>query len=395
MKALAIATERADSKARLQSLLDADFRVRSLTAASCASFVSVIATRRPRKKGAPIGLLDEQRSCKSLPMINACNFVFCKRIDKSMRFAIVTPVLNGEKFLDQSILSVVSQTGPFTIRYHVQDGGSKDRTLEILAAWKSRLARDFPVFCEGIEFSFASAPDRGVYDALNRGFAACAYAHADAMAWINADDRFEPGAFATVEEIFRGFPDIDWVTGRTTVISETGPMLCMPPPIYAFPRKAIAAGIFDSRFAPPCIEQEATFWRPRLWQKAGGVDPNFRLAGDFDLWRRFARQTDLVSVDAILGCFRVRAGQLSADMARYRAEIDASLSPAEIETRAKAAKSYARAGFDYRVLVRYYGEPWLCGRWPMCIAPIFGTKAFKAENWRLRVMARFAKKSSG
>jgi len=51
-----------------------------------------------------------------------------------MRFGIVTPVLNGEKFLDQSILSVVSQAGPFTIRYHVQDGGSKDRTLEILAA---------------------------------------------------------------------------------------------------------------------------------------------------------------------------------------------------------------------------------------------------------------------
>ena len=118
-----------------------------------------------------------------------------------MRFAIVTPVLNGEKFLDQSILSVVSQTGPFTIRYHVQDGGSKDRTLEILAAWKSRLARDFPVFCEGIEFSFASAPDRGVYEAINRGFAPCAYADADAMAWINADDRFEPGAFATVNSM--------------------------------------------------------------------------------------------------------------------------------------------------------------------------------------------------
>ena len=312
-----------------------------------------------------------------------------------MHFNIVTPVFNGEKFLDQSILSVVSQAGPFTIRYHVQDGGSKDRTLEILAAWKSRLARDFPVFCEGIEFSFASAPDRGLYEAVNRGFAACAYAHADAMAWIGFDDRFEPGAFATVGEIFRDFPDIDWVTGRTTVISEAGPMLCMPPPIYAFPRKAIAAGIFDGRFVTHCIEQEATFWRPRLWQKAGGVDPNFRIAGDFDLWRRFARQTDLVSVDAILGCFRVRAGQLTTDLARYRAEIDASLSPAEIETRAKGAKSYARAGFEYRVLVRYYGGPWLCQRWPMCIAPIFGTRAFKAEWWRLRVMARFAKKSSG
>lgn len=327
-------------------------------------------------------------------MTNARNFVFCNRIDKSMHFAIVTPVLNGEKFLDQSILSVVSQAGPFTIRYHVQDGGSKDRTLEILAAWQTRLARDFPRFCEGIEFSFASAPDRNLYDAVNRGFAASAYAHADAMAWIGSDDRFEPAAFATVGEIFREFQDIDWVTGRQLVIYESGTWANLSP-IIAFPRKAIAAGIFDGRSTPHFIEQEATFWRPRLWQKAGGVDPNFRLAGDFDLWRRFARQTDLVIVDAILGCFRVRAGQLSADMARYRAEIDASLSPAEIETRAKASKSYARAGFEYRVLSRYYAGPWRCERWPMCIAPIFGTKAFKLEHWRLSIMARFANKSSG
>jgi hypothetical protein len=99
----------------------------------------------------------------------------------------------------------------------------------------------------------------------------------------------------------------------------------MPPPIIPFPRQAIAAGIVDGRFVTSRIEQEATFWRPRLWQEAGGVDPNFRLAGDFDLWRRFARHTDLVVVDRILGCFRKRAGQLSEDMDRHRAEIDASL----------------------------------------------------------------------
>jgi len=50
--------------------------------------------------------------------------------DKAMRFSIVTPVLNGEKFLDQTILSVVGQTGPFSIRYHIQDGGSNDGTLD-------------------------------------------------------------------------------------------------------------------------------------------------------------------------------------------------------------------------------------------------------------------------
>jgi hypothetical protein len=53
MKALDTATERADSKAKLQSLLDTDFRVRRLTATSCASFVRVIA-RQPPKKGAPV-----------------------------------------------------------------------------------------------------------------------------------------------------------------------------------------------------------------------------------------------------------------------------------------------------------------------------------------------------
>src|SRR5439155_19132022 len=107
------------------------------------------------------------------------------------------------------------------------------------------------------------------------------------------------------------------------------------------------------RFARPSIEQDATFWRRQLWDKTGGVDPNFRVAGDFDLWRRFARQADLVIVDTILGCFRVRAGQLSTDMERYHAEIDASLSPDEVNTRERAAKRYARAGFEYRVLRRH------------------------------------------
>jgi hypothetical protein len=69
MKALDTATERADSKAKLQSLLDTDFRVRSLTATSCASFVRVIARQPRKKRGRRSRLLDEQRSVKSLSII--------------------------------------------------------------------------------------------------------------------------------------------------------------------------------------------------------------------------------------------------------------------------------------------------------------------------------------
>ena len=236
-----------------------------------------------------------------------------------MRFNIVTPVLNGEKFINETILSVVSQTGPFSIRYHVQDGVSTNSTIKLLTAWKNRLANDFPINCAGIKFSFSSEPDRGLYDAVNRGFAACG--DSDFMAWINADDRFEPGAFVTVAEIFDKHSDIDWVTGRPTVINEAGGMLHISP-IVPFPRTAIAAGIFEGRFARPFIQQEGTFWRPGLWEKTGGLNANFRFAGDFDLWRRFAMQSDLVIVDTILGCFRIRRGQLTDDLRHYHAEID-------------------------------------------------------------------------
>ena len=105
-------------------------------------------------------------------------------------------------------------------------------------------------------------------------------------------------------------------------------------------------------------------------------------------------QSDLVIVDAILGCFRVRAGQLSDDMGRYHAEIDSSLSPDEMETRVKISKRYAKAGFEYRVLVRLHLGPWVCQRWPMCVLPFLGTKAFKAEHWRLSLRARFDKEST-
>ena len=40
-----------------------------------------------------------------------------------MKFCIVTPCLNAERFIDETIFSVVSQAGPFRIRYHIQDGG--------------------------------------------------------------------------------------------------------------------------------------------------------------------------------------------------------------------------------------------------------------------------------
>src|SRR5437868_4002347 len=48
---------------------------------------------------------------------------------------VVTPSLNAERYIEQTILSVAQQRGDFEIRYHVQDGGSTDATVAITQAW--------------------------------------------------------------------------------------------------------------------------------------------------------------------------------------------------------------------------------------------------------------------
>lgn len=262
-----------------------------------------------------------------------------------MQFVIITPVFNGERFIDETIISVLSQSGPFRIRYHVQDGGSTDGTLSKLATWERLIREGFPVLCEGLTFTYASEPDRGVYDAINKGFGRFDLGRFGAMTWINADDMLDPKACRTVQAVMERFPDVAWIGGRISLLDEDGFLTHQYYP-GRFPRRAVAAGIFDGRHndQKTLIQQEGTFWRPALWQHVGGIDADrYRLAGDFELWRRFAAHAEYVAVDRPLGFFRRRAGQLSGDLARYHAEIDANLTAEEKEERSRMAALYGRS----------------------------------------------------
>jgi glycosyltransferase involved in cell wall biosynthesis len=255
-----------------------------------------------------------------------------------MKFCIVTPCLNAARFIDETIFSVLSQAGALRVRYHVQDGGSTDGTLEKLERWRRLVEAGLPPCCDGIEFTFASERDDGLYDAVNRGFAACG--DGDVLSWINADDRYQPAAFVAVAEILHKFHNVRWVTGGTSLITEAGvDKGYMGRRLY--PRKAIQAGIYDRRVFPfSFIQQEGTFWRQKLWGMAGGLRGHLRLAGDYDLWRRFATHAELVIVDRVLGCFRMREGRLSQDLAAYYAEIDHLLSEPEKRNRERVSAAF-------------------------------------------------------
>lgn len=244
---------------------------------------------------------------------------------------VVTPCLNVDSTIDQTILSVLSQAGDFSIRYHIQDGGSTDGTLEILEQWKHRLeGGGFPILCKNIVFTYTSVPDEGMYDAVAKGFAIMSIPNMAFMTWINADDFLQPCSFKVVTNINEQYPDkILWLGGSVSVFNEKTKTWLKPERLL--PTEVIQSGLCDANHWD-CVQQEGTFFRKYLWDKAQdeGVFNGFKLAGDWNLWRVFAKHAQFYQLPWSLGTFRMQEGQLSQRMwNEYQAEIEGSISLAE------------------------------------------------------------------
>ena len=242
---------------------------------------------------------------------------------------VVTPCLNCAPHLGEAIASVLSQAGKFCVRYHIQDGGSTDGSIEIARRWQEIIeSGQFPIMCCGVDFSLNIESDNGMYDAIAKGFRQLAPAPEHIMTWLNADDGLMAGAISAVLSSFGDLPENELVGGRACLANMDGSVSIIGPAI-PWSRECMAAGVYDGRIFP-FIMQEGTFWRASLWNKIGGVDTNFRLAGDWDLWRRFAKYADYLMLDTIIAWHRKRAGQLTNDLTHYFSEVDTKLAEEDL-----------------------------------------------------------------
>ena len=235
---------------------------------------------------------------------------------------LATPCYNAAATLGRTLESIAAQQG-ITLRYHVQDAASTDGSQGILASFAARIAAD-PVRYGHIEFTWSSERDSGLYDGISRAFG-CMDIPADAlMGWLNADDTLCNGALALVGAAAADLPQSDWFGGVPRVIGEAGEVLAQGRADFVYPQPLIAAGACDGLHWRN-LQQEGTFWRKRLWDKAGGIDARFRLAGDWDLWRRMAQHSAYLQLPCTLAAFHKRDGQLSAGNA-YLDELNSALS---------------------------------------------------------------------
>lgn len=283
------------------------------------------------------------------------------------RIALVTPVYNSAKYIEQSIQSVLAQHYP-NLDYFIVDGGSTDGTLDIIRTYESQIS------------GWLSEPDNGMYDALNKGFARTT---GEVMGWISATDMLQPAGLLAVGGIFRDLPEVEWITGRPTWFNEEGVQIATgAPPRWS--RYRFLAG------ANRYIQQESTFWRRSLWDRAGGrVDSSRRNAADFELWLRFFRHARLYPVDAIIGGFRMHSDSLALQDLEACHRIHDEFINAELKQtpygallklfRATSRIAEATPGFR-RLWSRFVTNP-LCGRpgrdWPPVIV-------FEHGKWRLR-----------
>lgn len=217
----------------------------------------------------------------------------------SLKISIVTPSYNQGVFLQETIDSVLSQEDP-NLEYVIIDGGSTDGSVDLIKQHERWLTY------------WVSEPDQGPYDAINKGFV---HTTGDIMAWINSDDKYLPGAFSVVRDIFTQFPEVQWLStvqalgwnakGQATSINFCGGFNQTS---FLKGGNLPTRGSFQRRF----IQQESTFWRRSLWELAGGrVDSTLHLAADFELWARFYQHSELFGVLAPLGGFRSHGNQRS------------------------------------------------------------------------------------
>ena len=222
------------------------------------------------------------------------------------KISVITPNYNQAGFIEETIASVLSQNYS-NLEYIIIDGGSTDRSLDIIKKYQDQLAY------------WVSEKDGGMYDAINKGFQRSS---GEIMCWINSDDILQAGALLEVAKLFENHREVKWLQGKPTVIDEQGETLKHPKPVGS--KQHFYLGFYKKEYS--FIQQESTFWKRELWEQAGGaISTDYSLAADFDLWMRFFKHGEMFLTDRPLGAFRVRPGQKSANQGGYLKEANLAL----------------------------------------------------------------------
>ena len=207
-------------------------------------------------------------------------------MEKHPKISIITPSFNQGDFIEQTILSVLSQDYP-NLEYLVMDGGSSDTTLNVLEKYSGKVM-------------WMSEPDQGQTHAINKGLRR---ATGSIVGYLNADDLLLPGMLKKVMDVFINQPQTWWVTGKCRIVDEENNEIRRPITVYK--NTLLGLHTFSLLLMTNYISQPATFWRREALESAGYLDENLRYVMDYEYWLRLYSKYPPVFIPEYLAAFKI------------------------------------------------------------------------------------------
>ncbi|NWD23835.1 glycosyltransferase [Pseudomonas yamanorum] len=207
----------------------------------------------------------------------------------SLKISIITVSYNSEKTIRDTIESVLSQKYS-SVEYIVVDGSSTDNTMSIVAEYGGSIA------------TVVSEPDKGIYDAMNKGIA---LATGDVIGILNSDDFYEnDSALDTVAAAFRRNPESALIFGDVVFVD---------PEDLKHVTRVYTAGHFKAwklRFGwmPP---HPGTFIRTDVYKEVGLYSTLYTISADYEMFVRLLllKQFKFAHINKVL--VRMRSGGVS------------------------------------------------------------------------------------
>lgn len=200
--------------------------------------------------------------------------------------SIITPVYNGEKFIESCLHAVIAQHCN-NIEHILIDGGSTDRTVEIIKLY----AQDYP------HIRWISEPDQGQSDAMNKGIR---LAIGDIIAFLNVDDYYEPNVLSQVNQLFKTLPEPSFVVGNCRIWNDENQVIDINKPA----KLRLLDLVVGLNVNPYPCNPSAYFYHRSLHDKIGNYAIGDHHSMDLDFILRAVQVAHVHYVDQIWGNYR-------------------------------------------------------------------------------------------